>query len=61
MNGAYTLAGLIGILLYSGLGGWMFDQIGPKSPFVLIGVFDLMFAIGCVVWARKNKQEVLYN
>ena len=34
-----------GLLLYSISGGWLVDNIGPKAPFVLIGMLDFIFAI----------------
>ena len=27
------------------LGGWLFDNVGPKSPFILVGGLDLIFAV----------------
>ena len=49
LNGVYSFAGQCGILIYSFLGGWMFDNIGPKSPFILIGFLDFAFAILVIV------------
>jgi len=43
--GLYMFVGNIGILLFSLTSGWMYDNIGPKSPFVFIGVLDFLFAI----------------
>ena len=46
--GVFNLAGAIGILISSGIGGRMFDAIGPSAPFILIGVCNIfvsMFAI----------------
>jgi len=45
LNGTYAFVGQIGILIFSLIGGWMFDSIGPKSPFVFIGVLDFTFAM----------------
>ena len=30
-----------GALLYNGVGGPIFDSLGPASPFVLVSVFDI--------------------
>ena len=46
-NGLQSFSGQLGVLIYSLIAGWIFDNIGPYSPFVLIGVFDLLFA--CLV------------
>ena len=46
--GVFNLAGAVGILISSGIGGRMFDAIGPSAPFILIGVCNIfvsMFAI----------------
>ena len=56
--GVYSFAGQLGILIYSFLGGWLFDNIGPKSPFVLIGVLDFSFAILAIIkFSASNKFE----
>ena len=43
LSGAYSFVGQIGILLFSLVGGWMFDNLGSKSPFVAIGALDFGF------------------
>lgn len=55
LNGVYSFAGQLGILIYSFLGGWMFDHIGPTSPFTLIGVLDFAFAM--LVIAKYNGKK----
>ena len=40
--GVFNLAGAIGILISSGIGGRMFDAIGPSAPFILIGVLQYL-------------------
>ena len=45
LSGAYSFAGQVGILIFSLIGGWMFDNLGPKSPFVAIGILDSSFTI----------------
>jgi len=44
LSGAYSFVGQIGILIFSLVGGWMFDNLGSKSPFVAIGFLDFGFA-----------------
>lgn len=48
LNGVYSMAGQLGILMYSKYGGILFDDFGPKFPFYLIGLLDLLFAIGVI-------------
>lgn len=45
LNGVFAFAGQVGILIFSLVGGWMFDNLGPKSPFVAIGCLDFGFTI----------------
>ena len=49
LNGAYSMAGQVGILLYSKWAGILFDSYGPKTPFYLIGILDLIFALGVIL------------
>ena len=42
LNGAYSFAGQLGILIYSIAAGYLFD-IFSKSPFILLGALDLIF------------------
>lgn len=46
--GAFNTCGAIGIFVASGLGGRLFDAVGPEAPFVFIGaltLFVFLFAI----------------
>ena len=45
LNGCYSFAGQIGILTYSLVAGYLFDKVGPKSPFALIGLLDTVYAL----------------
>jgi hypothetical protein len=38
--GVFNSCGAIGILIASGIGGRLFDSIGPSAPFLLVGVFN---------------------
>ena len=57
LNGAYSFAGQLGILLYSMGAGYVFDNIGPNSPFVLVGIADFSFAMLCFAVGLKNKSS----
>ena len=52
LNGIYSFAGQVGILAFSVAGGWLFDNFGTKSPFYLIGILDLLYAILVLVLSR---------
>lgn len=57
--GVYSLAGGLGILLLTKLGGLMFDKISPVAPFVMISAFNfVLLAAGLAsgisaVWKGK--------
>lgn len=41
--GTANAFGFLGQFLFSLAGGWLFDKIGPKAPFYLVGCCDLFF------------------
>ena len=43
--GVFNLAGAAGILISTGIGGRIYDSIGPYSPFVLIGVCNIAVSL----------------
>ncbi len=52
--GMFNTFGAIGIFIAAGVGGRMFDSIGPFAPFVMIGVFSLIVALLAVVVRIKS-------
>ena len=51
--GAFNVSGAIGILLITWSGGWLFDAIDPRAPFVVVGVVNvLLFAASLYVRLR---------
>jgi len=58
LNGTAVAVGYSGLFFYSIVGGLLFDHYGPYSPFILIAVFDLLFAIVLGVAAYFG---VIYN
>lgn len=49
--GAFSLAGALGILITSGVGGQIFDSIDPRAPFMLLGLMNLV-VFGAALWVR---------
>lgn len=47
--GMFNTSGAIGILISAGLGGALFDSVGPWAPFMLIGVVSLIIAVLAVL------------
>jgi MFS family permease len=45
--GLFNFSGAVGILILTGLGGWMFDSIAPWSPFLLVGILNGVVALLC--------------
>lgn len=49
--GGFNTSGALGILFCSVVGGYLFDAVSPKAPFVLVGVINaLVFILAIVVW-----------
>ena len=57
LGGLYSFSGYVGLLIFSLTAGWMFDNIGPKSPFVLVGFLDASFALYVTIFSRTNPME----
>jgi len=48
--GAFNMCGAIGIFVASGLGGRLFDSVGPAAPFALIGFLNgVVFLLAVIV------------
>jgi hypothetical protein len=47
--GAFSVAGALGILITSGIGGSIFDSIDPRAPFMLLGVMNLVVLVAAVL------------
>lgn len=49
--GGFNTAGALGILFCSIVGGYMFDAVSPKAPFILVGSINaVVFVLSVVVW-----------
>jgi MFS family permease len=46
--GAFNVSGAIGILLITTAGGRLFDHVDPRSPFIVVGVVNLLLLAGSV-------------
>ena len=44
MNGVQSFFGTISGLIFTKIGGYLYDIYGPKSPFLLIAIVNLVFA-----------------
>ncbi|MBV5310625.1 MFS transporter [Chromatium okenii] len=46
--GAFNVAGAIGILLMTAIGGQLFDHVDPRAPFVVIGFVNILLLVASV-------------
>ena len=59
--GVFNLAGALGILVSTGIGGRLYDAIDPSAPFIFIGVcnfFVAFFAIYVNKIAPRQQQQL---
>jgi len=59
--GVFNLAGALGILISTGVGGRLFDAINPSAPFIFIGfcnIFVSLFAIYVRKVAPRPKEPI---
>lgn len=51
--GFFGVAGAVGILLGTSVGGVMFKEIGPSAPFVMFGAFNLLVFVWAMVLRNR--------
>jgi MFS family permease len=56
--GAFNMCGAIGIFVASGLGGRLFDSIGPAAPFGLIGVLNALVMLLAIIVRIKSPGHI---
>jgi len=56
--GAFNMCGAIGIFVASGLGGRLFDAVGPAAPFALIGFFNALVFLAAIVVRIKSPGHI---
>lgn len=47
--GAFNVAGALGIMLVTLAGGYLFDHVDPRAPFVLVGVINILLLLASVL------------
>jgi MFS family permease len=52
--GLFNFCGAFGILVLTGIGGWLFDHVAPWAPFFLVGVLNGIIALMC--WAQLRSE-----
>lgn len=56
--GAFNVAGAIGILLITPVGGYLFDRIDPRSPFVVVGTINVLLMFASIYVRMKYSPEL---
>lgn len=57
--GLFNFSGAVGILVLTGIGGWLFDHVAPWAPFFLVGILNGVIAILCLLQYRREHRAVL--
>lgn len=50
--GAFSVAGALGILIMSGVGGTLFDAVDPRAPFLVLGVMNVL-VMASAIYVRR--------
>ena len=56
--GAFNMCGAVGIFFASGLGGRLFDSVGPAGPFLLIGVLNGVVVLLAIIVRMKSPGHI---
>ena len=55
--GAFNFSGAVGILILTVAGGWLFDEVAPWAPFVMVGVLNAAVALLCFAGHRSEQRK----
>jgi hypothetical protein len=55
LNSAYSFFGNFGILLFTKAGGYMYDNVSPSSPFIVVACCDVVFAVLVIILRLMKK------
>jgi cyanate permease len=55
--GVFNFCGAMGILVLTGIGGLLFDRIGPWAPFFLVGLLNGLVAL--LAWREQRRENAL--
>ena len=54
--GAFNLSGVLGILVFVALGGYLYDRYGPVAPFIMVGCANLLvMAAAGILMLRESR------
>ena len=55
LNSAYNFFGNVGLLIFTKLGGYLYDNVGPSVPFLVVAACDFAFVILIIVLRMCGK------
>ena len=55
--GAFNLSGVLGILVFVALGGYLYDRYGPVAPFLMVGCANLLVMAAAGGLALKESRD----
>jgi MFS family permease len=55
--GVFNFCGALGILILTGIGGVLFDKVGPWAPFFLVGLLNGLVAL--LAWREQRRENAL--
>jgi MFS family permease len=55
--GVFNFCGALGILVLTGIGGVLFDRVGPWAPFFLVGLLN--GAVALLAWREQRRENAL--
>ncbi len=53
--GVFNFCGALGILILTGIGGVLFDRVGPWAPFFLVGLLN--GAVALLAWREQRREN----
>jgi hypothetical protein len=59
MSGIYFFIGTIGVVIYSKIGGLLYDTLGSIYPFYAIAIYDILFVLFIVVLKVMGKDNLM--
>lgn len=57
--GAFNISGALGILVITSSGGYLFDVIDPRSPFVVVGCINLLLMVASIYVRLKAPGDLV--
>jgi predicted MFS family arabinose efflux permease len=57
--GTFSVFGAIGVLVASGVGGRLFDNIGPGAPFIMVASATGLLAVGALVIRLREPAQLV--